>query len=177
MTNNFHSIAYSFDDKIELRPFFKLRFAQLPTPPGSGQCLVDIFIKNNGAIGANYPFLCLTELGLHVVPATGWAQRDIKLVRKMKQFTHVSKEIFVSGADIHCCTIILKYNFNYAGSLEFERGKVHGINSLPDLNLVCVVGAGNYPSKRVLLRVPSSAVKAVIERHGGQMTTNILSQA
>lgn len=164
MMNKIHSIAYSSDQETGLRPSFKLRFERLPNSSGRGFCLVDISITNNGDIEANFPFLCITELGLNLAPATGWAQRDIKLVRKMKRFSTLSESMLKPKTEVHCCTIILRSNFHADECLEFEQGSRHPLSALPDLNLVCVVGAGNHPSTRISLQIPAKEIKATIEQ-------------
>lgn len=161
--NDINSIVYLSDDKIEISPSFKLRYQQLQSSSGRALCLVDILLKNNGAIAANYPFLCITSLGLNVVAATGWTQSDIKLIRKMKRFTPLKNNTLESQTEAHCCTIALRYKFQSAKCLEFEPGSDHPLSELSNLNLVCAVGAGNYPSKRVLLQVPATAFKTIIE--------------
>ena len=177
MINNIHSIAYYTDDKIQIRPLFKLRYECIRTSSGMGQCLVDIVLKNNGAIGASYPFICLTEFGLNVAPASGWVHRDIRQVRKMKRFTFIGNDTFEPGAEIHCCTIILKCDFNKVRYIEFERGNKHSLEALPYLNLVCVIGAGNYPSARMLLQVPAAELKGIIDKHSEQCTDRKLAHA
>ena len=171
MMNKIHSITYSSDNETGLKPCFKLRFEQLPNSSGRGFCLVDLLLMNNGSIDANFPFLCMTELGLNVTAASGWAQRDIKLVRKMKRFSTLSESMLRPNAEVHCCTIILKSNFHSDGCLEFEHGNRHPLGALPDLNLVCVVGAGNYPSSRLSLQVPATAIKEVVEQQDMQFPT------
>ena len=175
--NNVHSIAYSSDDTAEIRPRFKLRFERLLNSPGRGLCLVDISLENNGAIAASCPFLCFTALGLNVTAASNWAQRDIKMVRKMKRLAPIKNDTLEPRAEVQCCTVILRSNFNSDGCLEFERGNSHPLATLPDLNLFCVVGAGNYPSKRILLTVPSSALKAVIGQKDVDLTDSRLARA
>lgn len=164
MMNNIHSIAYSSDESTDIKPRFKLRFERLANSPSKGFCFVDISLQNNGAIGANFPFLCITALGLNITPAAGWTQRHIKIVRKMQRFAPIKDETLQAQSVVECCTIILRASFNAPASLEYERGSEHLLESLPDLNLFCVVGAGNYPSKRVVLPIPSAAIKAVIEQ-------------
>jgi hypothetical protein len=177
MMNNIHSIAYSSDDTTEISPRFKLRFERLPNPSGRGICFVDISLQNNGAIGANFPFLCITSLGLNITPAAGWAQRHIKIVRKMQRFAPIKNDTLEPQSEVACCTIMLRSKFNTEGYIEYERGSEHPIATLPDLNLLCVVGAGNYPSKRVVVPVPSTAIKTVIEQKDLRFTEPRLAQA
>ena len=125
--------------------------------------LVDVLLSNNGSIAASFPFLCLTALGLNVIPAPGWAQQDVTLVRKMQRFTPLDTDILDPGAEAHCCTISLRYKSTSGGCLEFEPGSEHLLADFPNLNLTCAVGAGNYPSNRMILQVPAAALKAIIE--------------
>jgi hypothetical protein len=177
MMNNIHLIAYSNDDATELAPRFKLRFERVKNSSGRGFCFVDISLQNNGAIGASFPFLCITELGLNITPANGWAQHHIKNVRKMLRFSPFKNDTLESGTQVECCSIVLRGKFKDEGFLEYERGSEHPIAALPDLNLFCVVGAGNFPSKRVVLPIPSLAIKALIEQQNLRFDAPRLAQA
>ena len=81
----------TIDEQAEqIQPQYNLRFERMPSSPGRGFCLVDVLLRNNGRIPANFPFFCLTVLGLNTVPAPGWAQQEITIVRKMQRFTPVT---------------------------------------------------------------------------------------
>jgi hypothetical protein len=147
----------------EIQPQYNLRFERLQSSPGRGFCLVDVLLKNNGRIPANFPFLCLTVLGLNTVPAFGWAQEEITIIRKMQRFTPFASVTLDAGAMTQCCTIKLRYKSAFGGSLEFEPGSEHLLTNFPNLNLTCVVGAGNFPSRRTILQVPATAFRAVLK--------------
>ncbi len=161
--NTNQPITYIVDDDTEIRPGFGLRFERLSSHSGRGLCHVDVSLKNTGTIVANYPFLCLTALGLKIGPAPGWKQYEVTIVRKMQRFTPTYIFTLEPDTEVHCCTITLRYKFNFGGCLEFEPGSEHLLSNFPNLNLICAVGAGNYPSKRVLLQVPATALRAIIE--------------
>ena len=146
----------------EIQPQYNLRFERLQSSPGRGFCLVDVLLKNNGRIPANFPFLCLTVLGLNTVPAFGWAQEEITIIRKMQRFTPFASVTLDAGAMTQCCTVKLRYKSAFGGSLEFEPGSEHLLTNFPNLNLTCVVGAGNFPSRRTILQVPATAFRAVL---------------
>jgi hypothetical protein len=57
----------------------------------------------------------------------------------------------------------LRYKFSFGGCLEFEAGSEYLLANFPNLNLTCAVGAGNYPSKRIVLQVPATALRNVIK--------------
>ena len=147
----------------EILPQYNLRFERLPSSPGRGFCLVDVLLKNNGRIPANFPFLCLTVLGLNTVPAFGWAQEEITIIRKMQRFTPFASVTLDAGAFTQCCTIKLRYKSAFGGSLEFEPGSEHLLTNFPNLNLTCVVGAGNFPSRRTILQVPATAFRTLLK--------------
>lgn len=154
--------AATADDDALILPRFELRFENLASHPGRGLVLVDLLLGNNGSIAASFPFLCLTALGLTVAPAPGWTQQDVTLVRKMQRFMPLHDEILAPGAEVHCCTISLKYKSAFGGCLEFEPGSERLLADFPNLNLTCAVGAGNYPSRRIVLQVPAGALRKVI---------------
>ena len=147
----------------EIQPQYNLRFERAPSSPGRGFCLVDVQLKNNGRVPANFPFLCLTVLGLNTVPAFGWAQEEITIIRKMQRFTPFASVTLDAGASAQCCTIKLRYKSAFGGSLEFEPGSEHLLTNFPNLNLTCVVGAGNFPSRRTILQVPSTAFRTLLK--------------
>ncbi len=147
----------------EIQPQYNLRFEGSPSSPGRGFCLVDVQLRNNGRIPANFPFLCLTVLGLNTVPAFGWAQEEITIIRKMQRFTPFASVTLDAGAMAQCCTIKLRYKSAFGGSLEFEPGSEHLLTNFPNLNLTCVVGAGNFPSRRTLLQVPATAFRTLLK--------------
>ena len=164
MMVNQATTAETTGDEAQIQPKFRLRFESLPSHPGRGFCLVDVLLRNGGTIAASFPFFCLTALGLNVIPAPGWAQQDVTLVRKMQRFTPLDTDTLNPGAEVHCCTISLRYKFAFGGCLEFELGSEHLLADFPNLNLTCGVGAGNYPSKRISLQVPAAALRAIIEK-------------
>ena len=159
-----HAVAGTTNDLLdEIQPQYNLRFEHVPSSPGRGFCLVDVMLKNNGGIPANFPFFCLTVLGLNAIPAPDWAQEEITIVRKMQRFTPVTSVTLDSGAQVQCCTIKLRYKSAFGGSLEFEPGSEHLLTDFPNLNLTCVVGAGNFPSRRTLLQVPATAFRVLLK--------------
>jgi len=147
----------------EIQPQYYLRFEPSPSSPGRGFCLVDVQLRNNGRIPANFPFLCLTVLGLNTLPAFGWAQEEITIIRKMQRFTPFASVTLDAGAMTQCCTIKLRYKSAFGGSLEFEPGSEHLLTNFPNLNLTCVVGAGNFPSRRTILQVPATAFRTLLK--------------
>jgi hypothetical protein len=158
-----HALAGTPEDHAdEIHPQYNLRFERSPSSPGRGFCLVDVQLRNSGRIPANFPFLCLTVLGLNTVPAFGWAQEEITIIRKMQRFTPFASVTLDAGALTQCCTIKLRYKSAFGGSLEFELGSEHLLTNFPNLNLTCVVGAGNFPSRRTLLQVPATAFREVL---------------
>ena len=59
-----HAIAGTTNDLAEeIQPQYNLRFERVAAGPGRGFCLVDVLLRNNGLIPANFPFFCLTVLG------------------------------------------------------------------------------------------------------------------
>lgn len=163
LTTN-RALAGTPEDHVdEIQPQYKLRFDGLPASPGRGFCLVDILLKNNGRVPANFPFLCLTVLGLNTLPAFGWAEEEVTIIRKMQRFTPFASVTLDAGALTQCCTIKLRYKSAFGGSLEFEPGSEHLLTNFPNLNLTCVVGAGNFPSRRTILQVPATAFRAVLK--------------
>jgi hypothetical protein len=151
------------DDQVDqIQPQYNLRFESVPSTPARGFCLVDVLLKNNGGIPANFPFFCLTVLGLNAIPAPGWEQQEITAVRKMQRYTPATAVTLDSGAQVQCCTIKLRYKSAFGGSLEFEPGSEHLLTGFPNLNLTCVVGAGNFPSQRTILQVPATAFRTLL---------------
>jgi hypothetical protein len=147
----------------EIQPQYNLRFERSPSSAARGFCLVDVQLRNSGRVPANFPFLCLTVLGLNTVPAFGWAQEEITIIRKMQRFTPFASVTLDAGAMTQCCTIKLRYKSAFGGSLEFEPGSEHLLTNFPNLNLTCVVGAGNFPSRRTILQVPSTAFRTLLK--------------
>lgn len=151
-------------DDSHLQPQFCLRFERVPSHPGRGVCLVDVLLRNTGAIAACYPFFCLPVFGLSMKPASGWEQQDFTSVRKMRRFARLDAAVLDPGAAVHCCTISLGFRAANGGCLEFETGSEHSLDNLPDLKLMCIPGAGNYASKRIQFTVPASELRTFIER-------------
>ena len=159
-----HAIAGTTNDLAEeIQPQYNLRFERVAAGPGRGFCLVDVLLSNTGLIPANFPFFCLTVLGLNAAPAPGWAQQEITIVRKMQRYTPVTSSTLDPGALAQCCTIKLRYKSAFGGSLEFEPRSEHLLTDFPNLNLTCVVGAGNFPSRRTLLQVPATAFRMLLK--------------
>ena len=159
-----HALEITPDDQADqIQPQYNLRFERVPSSPGRGLCLVDVLLRNNGKIPANFPFLCLTVLGLNTVPAFGWAQEEITIIRKMQRFTPFASVTLDAGALAQCCTIKLRYKSAFGGSLEFEPGSERLLTDFPNFNLTCVVGAGNFPSRRTLLQVPATAFRTLLK--------------
>jgi hypothetical protein len=165
MQNRTTHDSETMSNDSQIQPQFQLRFERSISHTGRGQCLVDLFLKNCGVIAASFPFLCLTNLGLNVSPAPGWAKEETVLVRRMLRFSSsdMYHSILEPGAVVHCCTVTLRYKFAFGGCLEFESGSEYLLANFPNLNLLCAVGAGNYPSKRILVQVPATALRKIVE--------------
>ena len=164
MNTNYAPTTNTNNDASQIEPQFRLRFERSVIHLARGHCLVDVLLKNNGAIAASFPFFCLTNLGLNVNPVSGWEKREITSVRKMQRFStsEMDSSTLEPDAVVHCCTISLRYKFSFGGCLEFEPGSEYLLANFPNLNLMCELGAGNYPSKRVLLQVPATALRKII---------------
>jgi len=178
MNANHMPAANTLDDDSQIQPQFRLRFERAASHPGRGHCLVDVLLKNNGAIAASFPFFCLTNLGLNVNPVHGWEKREITSVRKMQRFSTNEMDSSTLEPDVvaHCCTISLRYKFSFGGCLEFEPGSEYLLANFPNLYLMCEVGAGNYPSKRILLQVPATALRKIIPEQEEQAGVSHLAQ-
>jgi hypothetical protein len=166
MHNGFAHAPEIENNDSQIQPLFQLRFERSILNIGRGQCLVELSLKNRGVIAASFPFLCLTNLGLNVNPAPGWVKEETTLVRKMLRFSSgdMYNSILEPGAVAHCCTVTLRYKFSFGGCLEFESGSEYLLVNFPNLNLMCAVGAGNYPSERILVQVPATALRRIIEQ-------------
>ena len=178
MNANYAPATDTLNDDSQILPQFRLRFERSALHRARGHCLVDVLLKNNGTIAASFPFFCLTNLGLSVSPAPGWEKREITSVRKLQRFSanEMDSSTLEPGAVAHCCTISLRYKFSFGGCLEFEPGSEHLLINFPNLNLMCELGAGNYPSKRVLLQVPATALRKIIPEQEEQVGATHLAQ-
>lgn len=179
MNASYAPATNTLNDDAQIQPQFRLHFERSASNLARGHCLVDVHLKNNGTIAASFPFFCLTNLGLSVSPAYGWEKREISSVRKLQRFSpnELSSATLEPGAAAHCCTISLRYKFSFGGCLEFEPGSEYLLVNFPNLTLMCEVGAGNYPSKRVLLQVPATALRKIIPEQEQQAGVVHLSQS
>ena len=178
MNANYAPTSNTINDGSQIQPQYQLRFERSISRLARGHCLVDVLLKNNGTIAASFPFFCLTNLGLNVSPAHGWEKREITSVRKMQRFSssELASSTLEPDAVAHCCTISLRYKFSFGGCLEFEPGSEHLLANFPNLNLMCEVGAGNYPSKRILLQVPATALRKIIPEREERAGVSHLAQ-
>ena len=178
MNANYALATNANNDDSQIQPQFRLRFERSVSHLARGHCLVDVLLKNNGVIAASFPFFCLTNLGLNVNPAPGWEKREITSVRKMQRFStsEMDSSTLEQDAVAHCCTISLRYKFSFGGCLEFEPGSEYLLVNFPNLNLMCELGAGNYPSKRTLLQVPATALRKIIPEQDVQVGVAHLAQ-
>jgi hypothetical protein len=159
------SAADAVVEELHIQPLYHLSFEHSASNAARGKCLVALSLRNNGFIAASFPFLCLTNLGLDLLPAPGWVKDEPVMIRKMLRFSpdHFSGSTLEVGAAVHCCTVTLRYKSSFGGCLEFEAGSEHLLANFPNLNLSCAVGAGNYPSQRTWLQVPATALRNAIE--------------
>jgi hypothetical protein len=178
MNANYAPATNTNNDDSQIHPQFQLRFERSVSYLVRGHCLVDVLLKNNGTIAASFPFFCLTNLGLNVSPAPGWEKREITSVRKMQRFSscEMDSSTLEPDAVAHCCTISLRYKFSFGGCLEFEPGSEYLLVNFPNLNLMCELGAGNFPSKRILLQVPATALRKIIPESEEQVGAAYLAQ-
>lgn len=147
-----------------ISPEFAVRMANAPGGSGRTTCEIAVFLRNRGTIPASHPFLCIPALGLQVRPASGWNEQDILAVRKMKRFIASRDYLLEPGAANHCCTISLIFKAAFGGRFEYESGNEHHVASLPDLKLMCIAGAGNFPSLRLPFTIPARALRLAAER-------------
>jgi|GEM_PF-1875896 len=154
-----HRLASTPDlQSLHIHPDFRLGYEMHPMASDQGDCLVQIYLTNNGEIGACHPFICLPALGLHVVPAGGWDMREVTSVRRMLRIGRLAGDVLEPGGTVHCCTVKLPFTSNEGGALEYESGSRHPLETLPDLRLTCTAGAGNYPTGRLPLIVPAETI-------------------
>jgi hypothetical protein len=141
-----------------IHPVFRFGYEPNPMFSDRGCCLVELLLRNDGHIEAHQPFLCLPLLGLKAVAAPGWITQEVTAVRKMLRFARADILTLAPGDEVNCCSIRLALNLGNKGVLEYEVGSNHSITDLPNLQLTCVAGAGNYPSGRIALIVPAKDI-------------------
>ena len=157
--------AVRCDGKTEtdLQPRTALRFVRHPLDSSSGICEVAIFLSNRSEHVAHRPFFCLTDLGLQLRPAANWLMDEVVSIRRMRRFAPIDHPCELPrGAELECCAIGLLLTSDERGRIEYEAGNWHDFDALPDLRVNCVVGAGNFPSERLLVTVPAVALKAFV---------------
>jgi hypothetical protein len=144
-----------------LQPQTSFRFIPHPVDSTSGTCEVSIELLNKSTHIAHQPFICLTDLGLQLTPAENWSMDEIVSIRRMRRFsarTGISR--LEPLARVHCCTISLLFSTTGGGFVEYEIGNWHPFETLPDLRISCVVGAGNYPSERLPITVKAESLRS-----------------
>lgn len=145
-----------------IQPEITLSFKSHAIDSKSGTFSAKISLRNQATHTAHQPFLCLPILGLQLSPADGWNMQDVSSIRRLRRFGQDAGKLLETGASVHCCTISLLFSAGDGGKVEFEAGSWHPVQSLPDLRVTCVVGAGNYPSERLPLVIPATAIRTAL---------------
>lgn len=145
-----------------LQPAVALIYQRHAVDSGSGTFVVRLSLHNRSQHIAHEPFLCLPLLGLDLSPAPGLGMQDVSSIRRLRRFSPAPGTVLRPGASMHCCNISLLFTAQSGGRVEYDAGSWHPIESLPDLRLTCVAGAGNYPSERLPLVVLASSLRSFI---------------
>ena len=145
-----------------LQPSIAVAYERHAVDSRSGTFTVRISLFNRSPHVAHEPFLCLPVFGLQLTPAPGWTMQDVNSIRRLRRFGPERTEQLPPRASVHCCNIALLFNAKDGGRVEFDAGSRHSLDSLPDLRLTCVAGAGNYPSERLPLVVPAATLKGFL---------------
>jgi hypothetical protein len=144
-----------------IQPQTSFRFVPHPVDSTSGTCEVSIKLLNKASHIAHQTFFCLTDLGLQLMPASGWTMDEIVSIRRMRRFSSsIGLSRLEPMACVQCCTISLLFTSVGGGFVEYEAGNWHPFDALPDLRISGVVGAGNYPSERLPIVVSAESLRA-----------------
>ena len=155
--------AIGSDHTARIEPCYNIRLSRSTSFPDRGVCYIDVLLRNREPIAAYHPFFCIPVVSIKIGPAQGWIQQDIVSVRKMKRYSSLRELVLEAGSAVHCCTIALPFKATFGGKIEYEAGSEHAVTNLPDFKLMCVAGAGNYPTERLLFTVPGKILRSAIE--------------
>jgi hypothetical protein len=145
-----------------LQPAIDLSYERHAVDSNSGKFIASVSLTNHARHTAHQPFLCLPSLGLQLSPAKGFIMQDVSSIRRLRRFGQLHEASLEPEDQVHCCDISLLFNAADGGRIEFESGNWHQLDRLPDLRLMCVAGAGNYPSERLPLVLRAETIKSYI---------------
>ena len=147
---------------VLIQPEIALSYDSHAVDSRSGAFSARISLRNKASLVAHQPFLCLPILGLELSPAQGWSMSDISSIRRLRRFGQDGVQMLDAGSGVHCCTMTLLFSAEDGGRIEYEEGSWHAVNTLPDLRLTCVAGAGNFPSERLPLVISAMAIRTFL---------------
>ena len=148
-----------------IRPLVRLRLEPARIGIGRGVIVADILLRNQSAIPAHRPFLCLPWIGLKLAPARGWKIEEMTSVRRLRRFQRFSDEPIEPGAETSCGSLSFPYRTGNGGHIEYAPGSGHPLASLPDFRIGCTCGAGNFSTIRTDLVIDAECFRNIMASH------------
>jgi hypothetical protein len=131
----------------------------------AGSVAIGIAMTNQSAYVAQFPFLCMTDLGLNVEPAPGWqVEKIISNGRRLLRFSSEKKITLGFRDQTTACILDLKWRSQDGVLASIDAGDGFLPASSMQKLLCCMPGAANFPVERARLSIPLSLISAAVER-------------
>lgn len=127
----------------------------LPSPAplsqgnATGRIAVPLYLENHSAFPAQFPFVCVMDLGLTLEPAANWSVNRIASDgRKLLRCSFLSDASLKPGDRLLAASLVLQVPPGGSGRAALNGASAPGLETMRDIRLFTVTGAANFPAER-----------------------------
>ena len=147
--------------KVEVQCFEKSAWSA----DHSGSTIFQLLMTNASSFAAQFPFFCVTDLGLNVSAAPEWGvERIASNGRRQLRFAPEKRFLLLQGDGMVACMLTVNWRMEHGVVVSTDAGNGCSPEGPRDLRFSCMTGAANFPPERTYVTVPAALVQSTAER-------------
>ncbi len=137
--------------------------AQLAHVVTDGHVGLPVYLENRSDYPAQFPFLCVMDLGLNLQPEANWVlSRIASDGRKLLRCSYGSAITLLPGDRLRAMTLVMNVTTNRGLRVTFNGASPVPLETLRDLRLFTVAGAANFPAQRGTATVAADTLRRLL---------------
>lgn len=137
--------------------------AQLAHVITDGHIGLPVYLENRSDYPAQFPFLCVMDLGLNLQPEANWVlSRIASDGRKLLRCSYSSAITLLPGDQLRAMTLVMNVTTNQGLRVTFNGASPVPLETLRDLRLFTVAGAANFPAQRGSATVEADTLRRLL---------------